>query len=1024
MTEVPKIADQNQSPPPVKDEPQAHFADLFWTPDYKTGIETLFNKLFEGCNEDQEVLDLVEARIELEEIYASKLAVLPSTNAPDKEGFGAIKANDVWEVVEDESEKPKEKMDTVKFDPSAADHDTNTETITTAPKQATDEVSYTSKRINASLLTQYESLLEGMSIEGQSHQSIATNLKQHVKNPFSEWSLKHYERVQYSYDRLMEKVKFYEKQNDVSKKAQLQYFAKCRALEDNNRPEKDINKKQIDDFLDTDNLVSDEVVNPIVNSFTSLSRRFTTLAKKGRSATIGGSEPPKSIIEEKDEEKDESKDELKDALKDESKDGDKKEEEKELPGTPIETAYPARSTNPDEPTEIGKLLYYPPQLHILFQRLLLNIPRNDYKLPLIGTYPNVSTGADISNWLRKNVGSLSSLAKTEKFGQDLINLGYLRLVGAVGNKFTDTADSRYQWQSSAFKVGKLEDGQEKKTDGSDAGSDVVGMSRASTLLESFVKRRTTTSSNEPTSPSSHSISTRVPTTTVNGTNISVFDKISNSLRGTLPGESYSDKLIREMHDSDTFYQTQISQLNFRRQDLEESILSHFQYMEKCEISRLEAIKTVMQQIMLIIKNQTPLLHNAYEIMGEPIPLVNNKLGFESLIKTYGLGFYSPRKATYINYYNSSKQNLEIFGVELGSLTKGRDPPIPEFLITLLEYLEELESKSEISFAEIWKTYISEKSLQKVHNLENKTVNSIKENDGIFEPSKVFKEVKLHLIVGILELYLLELPDSLIPFTLYDKIKSIYESDDVKVIDEVEKRQVLAKTLAQLPWSNLATLNTIIAHLNKVFGLRDTKGKSKAKAEEGEKKEDDSKNDDDDDIFSINLIEVFSKQTQFGHFIMRPRIINGDSVVNGLNIKERVLIPLLTDLLTFGDSLFRPLLETASEQFHARQQKLEELRQKREQADKEQTEKAKHRTWEGVHSPNRDESESPPIKIISGSPLQTPTQKPTSPGGLDPEEPELRPLTLSPGAPGRSRSRSPRGLNLSRSLSRNRSITRH
>jgi len=59
-------------------------------------------------------------------------------------------------------------------------------------------------------------------------------------------------------------------------------------------------------------------------------------------------------------------------------------------------------------------------------------------------YKNCSTGVDLVNWLTGTLGPMT-LSYAEKIGQDLVDNGYLRLIGAVGKSFANSSVFNYQW---------------------------------------------------------------------------------------------------------------------------------------------------------------------------------------------------------------------------------------------------------------------------------------------------------------------------------------------------------------------------------------------------------------------------------------------------------------------------------------------------------------------------------------------------------------------------------------------------
>ena len=55
----------------------------------------------------------------------------------------------------------------------------------------------------------------------------------------------------------------------------------------------------------------------------------------------------------------------------------------------------------EEPIDIGDRMLYPDQVKKILIHMLANIKLGETKVPILGTYPNTSTGADITNYVQK-----------------------------------------------------------------------------------------------------------------------------------------------------------------------------------------------------------------------------------------------------------------------------------------------------------------------------------------------------------------------------------------------------------------------------------------------------------------------------------------------------------------------------------------------------------------------------------------------------------------------------------------------
>lgn len=72
------------------------------------------------------------------------------------------------------------------------------------------------------------------------------------------------------------------------------------------------------------------------------------------------------------------------------------------------------------------------------QLLLTKLPKTDYKLPLISySLSNTNNGGEITKFLLDHM-SLKDIDQAETFGQDLLNLGFLKYCNGVGNTFVNS----------------------------------------------------------------------------------------------------------------------------------------------------------------------------------------------------------------------------------------------------------------------------------------------------------------------------------------------------------------------------------------------------------------------------------------------------------------------------------------------------------------------------------------------------------------------------------------------------------
>ena len=269
----------------------------------------------------------------------------------------------------------------------------------------------------------------------------------------------------------------------------------------------------------------------------------------------------------------------------------------------------------EEPLDLGDETYQPDQVKKILTHMLENIKLSEVKVPILGTYQNCSTGADITEYIQKHMAA-TSVSYAERIGQDIIDAGFLRLIGNVGNTFANSSRMNYQWKTKAFQITGIP---EKKK----------ALERASTTM----------------SESNFSVDSPVGT---------VQEILSgwNPLNNPYPNETPAEKLRREAREADERYKQAVKKLDSLRCNLEEAMIDHLKFMERCELDRLKAIKAVILDFSGAISNVIPSLQSTVDNMMLFQETVQPLGDVRYLLENYRTGPFIPRVTTYENYYNS------------------------------------------------------------------------------------------------------------------------------------------------------------------------------------------------------------------------------------------------------------------------------------------------------------------------------------------------------------------------------------
>jgi hypothetical protein len=196
----------------------------------------------------------------------------------------------------------------------------------------------------------------------------------------------------------------------------------------------------------------------------------------------------------------------------------------------------------------------------------------------------------------------------------MVDHGFLRLIGNVGNAFANSSRMNYQWKPKVFKMTGVPD----KT---------KPIARVSSIgLDSLDS----------------------PTVGAVGDILAGWNPLNNPY----PNETAGQRLKREATESDERYKAAIRKLDALRCNLEEAMIDHLKFMERCELDRLKAIKSVILDFSGAISNVIPSLQSTVDNMMLFQETVQPQGDLRYLLENYRTGPFAPKVLTYENYYNS------------------------------------------------------------------------------------------------------------------------------------------------------------------------------------------------------------------------------------------------------------------------------------------------------------------------------------------------------------------------------------
>lgn len=372
---------------------------------------------------------------------------------------------------------------------------------------------------------------------------------------------------------------------------------------------------------------------------------------------------------------------------------------------------PDSSDEDSEPVELGDQMYNPEQIKKLLNDMLDHIVLGEVKVPILGTYLNTSTGADIVVYMQKYMKA-STVSYAERIGQDLVDNGFLRLVGNVGSTFANSSKMNYQWRPKVFQITGVPEKKKPVTRVSSIGSNPDSIE--SPMLGS----------------------------------VNEMLQGWNPLNNPHPNESPGDRLRRESREADEKYKSGVKRLDQLRCNLEESMMDHLRFLERCETDRLKAIKSVILDFSGAISNVIPAFQSQVDNMMLYQETIQPLGDLRYMLENYRTGHFAPKVVPYENYYGSVDE--QTFGIDIEARARADRKRVPIIITTVLTFLDNHypDLDGDEARRSIW---LVDVPLAATHHLRSEI------NNGKAIPKEVLERYEIPIVASVLKLYLLELP---------------------------------------------------------------------------------------------------------------------------------------------------------------------------------------------------------------------------------------------------------------------------
>ncbi|KAG6879245.1 hypothetical protein C0992_004238 [Termitomyces sp. T32_za158] len=318
--------------------------------------------------------------------------------------------------------------------------------------------------------------------------------------------------------------------------------------------------------------------------------------------------------------------------------------------------------------------------------------------------------------------------------------------------------------------------------------------------------------------------------------------VSKVLSNTNNGEPAYMKARHEADIADNIYRKAVRKLDRHRLTLEERLEEALKLLQRLEMERLRAVKTVLLQYQGTLSNLPKSLEPSLDRQTTLVASYQPENDLTALIERYRTGPFRPDAQVYESVAHDGSD--VVFGIDLRrwaeggwhALTTGEEKKelVPLVLTALFEGLQEAYKRLPNDNGEVFlpytfdviysispstnterrKSWIYEVPLPAVHHLRE-ALNAFPDGQPI--PAHLFTKYDAPVIASTIKLWILELDPPLALYEGWDELRKLYPTVGSSAAKEAEKSREehiasLCAALQRLPRVHLYVLDLMVKHL--------------------------------------------------------------------------------------------------------------------------------------------------------------------------------------------------------------------
>lgn len=263
--------------------------------------------------------------------------------------------------------------------------------------------------------------------------------------------------------------------------------------------------------------------------------------------------------------------------------------------------------------------------------------------------------------------------------------------------------------------------------------------------------------------------------------------------------------LKEMLQADTLYRDWVVKVDKMRTQTEEMLFIHYEEMESLELERIETLKQAFISLAASLSNTIPRYKETVDNMMLYQETLKPDKDVQMIVEQYRTGQFCPRPILYENYFYGTSR-YQLFGVSLDEIVRTEGTLIPRFISHGMSAIESglLKLKDEEK-KHIWTTSVP---LDRVHAAREE----INQQYPLIT-KELFKRYDILLIASLIKLYLMELPECLFTFELYEPCKLLYSNQNQ---DQESRLFSTSKLLATLPTANYQVCKGFFSHFHRLI----------------------------------------------------------------------------------------------------------------------------------------------------------------------------------------------------------------